>query len=485
MKIDNKYYIHEKNLLRENLEEKLDAIYTELEENGLINSGLAIKRVSNELKSYLRLLGLKLIRFYGIVQIKDVRLENEIETEIQFFIKKSPSAVVQKEFYTSLPNYRIDILKYWKIEAERAKVKTKNKSKNTIIKNISRSILIFVIFLLCIFIYYFVRTGEIIKFTESGRNNDYARSYFNNDAEIVMRDFTLGNTQKKLYIIFEKDAVINTLFGELYTDTEFPDFDSPYDNKVVIVEQNDIGILNPLLSIVFPFQKKMEVSLDPNQVSDIRLFDVRINDLNSDGDDEIFIQWIKNLGGSLGVWYPALIKYDNGDFKMYNSFPGVETTSNKDNLSDNISYVETIVNKKSYWSNNFTENVEISVNDKLSTTQFGLLTTDDYFIFDDIDSDGIKEFIIAYPMGDWECHYCDQSWYLSIFEFLGSGFVGDLNYEPSLINKDQGIGLLEMHGYSFIPLFGQFHYLIKPTWLNSGSQTKARSTSVIFDYINN
>jgi hypothetical protein len=110
--------------------------------------------------------------------------------------------------------------------------------------------------------------------------------------------------------------------------------------------------------------------------------------------------------------------------------------------------------------------------------------SDCFWDFRDIDSDSVVELVIAIPQDDWEYHYGEQSWILSAFYYSGRRFIPKPEYSPFLVPKSLGFGLPEIHGYSFVPDYGQISFMWMPSWLELHSQdqglTKARSKSIVW-----
>jgi hypothetical protein len=330
-----------------------------------------------------------------------------------------------------------------------------------------------IILIICVLIFYLVKTGEFPSLSLHKREIQFIESYYSRKSDVVTRYANLYGTGEVSLITFEKDKFFNIIF-QPFKLLENPDMTifSNFNNQVIILDKTDLGILNPFLSFIYPFKKILEIRPEPDSLlENNRLYDVEIIDLDADNKDELIITWLDYFGGSGGTMIKMIVGFQDKNPYLesllpYNLFLDTENDSLEIAPLDTISFI---------------------LNKKKIIKALPLIHTDNYLCLKNIDDDPKIEIINAAPCWDWKCHYCPQTWLLSEYQLTNKKVNLDPVFSLEVIPKADSIGLSQMHGFLFVPLAGEIYYNWAPSWLTIDDPKvayyKQRVESPIFKYI--
>lgn len=323
---------------------------------------------------------------------------------------------------------------------------------------------------------FFIRTGQLPALSKSVRSSQIISSYFSTMRPVVVRSVNIRSTGTSAFLAFQKDPYFEVVFdlpddlNEIFNAEELP-----YDNRLLIFEPIQLGIFTPIVEFVWPLMKTYEISIKSASETDEndmafgvpRIWDSDAKDLDNDGLQELIIYWMDYGGGSSAAIYPIVLNFSDPRKVSSETFPFVIQEENSKRFA--------LVCPKDY---------VFLINGKTANMQCMCYSSDCFWDFRNIDSDSAVELVLSIPQDDWEYHYGEQSWIISVFSYTGKRFIPEPDYSPFLIPKSFGLGLPEMHGYSFVPAYGQISFMWLPSWLELRSQdgglTKARSQSIVW-----
>jgi len=319
--------------------------------------------------------------------------------------------------------------------------------------------------------FFWVRTGEIPSIRMGERRLQAIRSHFFEKNNVVIRDSLLRpGTSSSCWIAFSKDPLLEDLFSLGALDHPQYTFEvlasKRIVNKVVLFEDTDLGVITPLASLAWPETRLLEIEFPSEYV---RLLDVMAIDLDSDGSSELIILWSNYCGGSGASVFPLVVDCQQDGQVSYDTFPAISLDKEEPQASRPMG--------------NIIESRKFRINGTSQVLPIGCFHTDVFFAFEDIDKDGFVELVMAFPHDDWDYHYGPQTWTVISCEYRAGRFVPDPGIPPFRISKDKGWGLPEVHGYSFVPEYGQLFFLWSPSWLEISTRkaafTKGRSRSIV------
>ena len=325
-------------------------------------------------------------------------------------------------------------------------------------------------------IIFFLRTGQLPALSKAARSTQIISSYFSTKQDVVVRSANIRSTGEPVVFAFQKDPYFESVF-DMPEDFQvvFEDEDSPYDNRLLILEPIQLGIFTPIVEFVWPLMKTYEISIhgvsDPDDTDRVfgipRIWDADAMDLDNDGLQELIVYWMNYAGGSGAAIYPIVLNFNEPKQVSNETFPFIMREDSDEQF--------TLTRPRDYI---------FLINGKKTNIPCQRYNTDCFWDFRDIDSDGLVELVVSLPQDDWEYHYGEQSWLISAFSYSGRRFIPEPDYSPFIVPKSFGVGLPEMHGYSFVPAFGQINYMWLPSWMELRSQerglTKARNQSVVW-----
>ena len=294
---------------------------------------------------------------------------------------------------------------------------------------------------------FITRTGELPSPFISIRRNQIVSNEFSRERDVEVRTVSFrGAAQPPTWLAFERDRFCASLFGfEEDFERTLDLMDASFDNRLLLFDEVDVGEFSPVLALTLPIARSMELAWPEGP----RLLDATALDLDADGNDELLAYWLDYFGGSGGSIFPLVIRIDS------RGNPGFET----------LPYYERRATPGSYTLFDPTMQT-LQINGREAFVPINSHLTDVFWEFRQLDGDAPLELVMAYPEGDWDCHYCPQTWIVGTFQFLGGKFSPDADFPPFELPKEEGFGLPEIHGYTFVPPTGQIFFMWHPTWLD-------------------
>ncbi len=398
-------------------------------------------------------------------------------------------------------------------------------------------------FVLCITLFR-LRNGEFPSFDETTRYRQIAKGYLDTRENVVIRQGRLRPPGPASIVVFPQDEYLRGIFAGDVLEALEQRRASRGENRLIVLEQANYGVLNPLLGFFFPLRKEFEVSLDLSQESP-RIFDAQVLDLDGDGADEVLVTWLEYGGGSGGNLVVGIVASVDGQYQFVDFIPSHRLITPgllrqlRRGLGETAQLVERLKGMVASESRRqrATQAAAMDPREVLASLEEGLprqrehltsdsatfararlgnpaleillvpetvstavvqnsqreqrmlpwLHTDVFFKFENVDRDEAVEVVAAYPAGDGECHWCPQSWAIVTYQLLGKKLVPDPDLKMIWIPRSRGLGLAAVHGYSGAPSMGEIFPFWAPSWLElpSGAYAavKARAQSAIVDTV--
>lgn len=305
---------------------------------------------------------------------------------------------------------------------------------------------------------FWIRVRQLPSIDADTRRYQIAASYFLHPSQVNLLTTVLARSSRmSSTVAFERDI----FFEELFSLEEIgQSAKTPYDNRLMIFDDVDMGAFTPLLSFTWPLVNSYTIGWP----SGPRLYDVTLVDLDADGIPEIVVSWMtypilvpmSNDDDqnsvlpilSEGVMYPLVIHFSGSGEPTFAGFLGLTKE------------------KSGRYVAELPEKITIEVNGVQREVPIMSVSTDVFWTFQNVDQDPRPELIMAFPVGDGSCHYCPQGWRVAVFEFQNGTFVADPEFRVMEIPKSRGLGLADIHGYGFTPMLGELVHFLSPSWLN-------------------
>jgi len=342
-----------------------------------------------------------------------------------------------------------------------------------------RTLLLFAIPIALYALLFVVRTRKFPSLSRAKRRYQILKSYFPLPGQLVVKKaFVRRFTHTPSWIVFQRDPYYNKLITmeglrndnmDEFFDATFALEKQKFDNRVLVFEDSDFGILTSLISFFWPVNKVFEM-VGPDE---IRLMGIDLFDLDNDDSQEMIIYWLTYSGGSGGTFYPVVVKFNDDDNNTYTYFPMLKPVTD-------VNRIEEIKPREFY----------LKVNGTPKHFFISQIHTDDFWFFEKDAKENKHKLLFAYAQPDADYHYGPRSWYVISYKFHGGVFIIDSDtFPPFLFQKGKGkeISIKEMHGYERVLPTGQLFPLWSRAWktLDTNDQplNDMRKNSALFDVL--
>jgi hypothetical protein len=238
---------------------------------------------------------------------------------------------------------------------------------------------------------------------------------------------------------------------------------------IKIFKKNDFSLLSliPFFKQDYKLYTEFSFSLpknnglkkfSPEVNDDYWISDIKVDDLDGDGSDEIIVRAYSYICGSGGNLYVFILK-DNGNGLTIT--PGIPEVSIFKNNEAKESNKVTLSDITSIYVNSGKE-------EKLT-----YVGTDTYVGFKDLDGDGLKELVMGFMTWPgfssndprFECHLCPHTWYIGVYKYHSGDYIADNNWNHGLLYvTEDKISLGDAIGYpddivnNLFGLLGPYYY---------------------------
>ncbi len=214
-----------------------------------------------------------------------------------------------------------------------------------------------------------------------------------------------------------------------------------------IYKKNDFSILSflPFFKLDYKLYSQLEFDFNTHNKPPMRgpswISEIKTDDLNGDGKDEIIVKAFTTSCASRGNQFNIVLNEDGRNLKLTESLPFI--VYNKTQLTNtSISQIEKLFNES-----------QILLSQKKQKVFY--TSIDSYIHYEDLDNDNLKEMIIGYPILEIEnwgkennCHSCPHTWLIGVYKFNGKQFIIDNNWSyGNLYVTPKKIGLYDALGY--------------------------------------
>ncbi|HYK08104.1 MAG TPA: hypothetical protein VEW42_01240 [Candidatus Eisenbacteria bacterium] len=203
----------------------------------------------------------------------------------------------------------------------------------------------------------------------------------------------------------------------------------------------------------FSLPKNIEFLNDGHDTTnnDYWISDIRVEDLDGDGSDEIIVRAYSYICEDWGNLYILILKDNGQGFSVESAIPEIAIFKNNEIDEKNLI--------------NLTREVKIRTNIG-EEKKIVYTSTDNYIGFEDLDNDGSKELIMGFlKIQDDECHLCGHNWYIGVYKYRDGKLLADNNWNHgNLYETTYKISLGDAIGYpdsvinNLFALLGVYYY---------------------------
>lgn len=342
-----------------------------------------------------------------------------------------------------------------------------------------------VIFFLLANLVFFLKTGELRNSYTNTEIKQFISSSFSDQYQIELIENKIRNFGEPTIIVFANDKRVKNYCSRFINGGKEESLLPP----IVKIFEKRSDLFFKIFPYLPPYKSVFELKPETQERQNMFIWENNIEDLDSDGNNEITIKIMGVTCGSGADIFNFIIGPTGNNYSILATLPDILHFDTQEPMPANKMPSESEIFKeaiKKGWKAMplFEEKVILSGGEKINIRS---ATTDDYIEFKDLDNDGLSELIIAKMIWkDDECHWCPHNWIVGVYKYRDRDFNIDNKFNSALllVTKEK-FNLSDIHGYKPMPnnLFGlipQYYGLLDDS---ANFRYKERSTNKIFKII--